>query len=58
VQPEIAMRIITSSIHGVLDRQRYGTRTDLLEMHGLETLADQVVLLVVNGLRTGSATTP
>jgi len=51
VQPEVAMRVITSSIHGVLDRQRYGTRTDLLDMLGLDVLTDQVVLVVVNGLR-------
>jgi AcrR family transcriptional regulator len=57
VQPEVAMRIITSSIHGVLDRQRYGTRTNLLDDLGLDSLTDQLVFVVINGLKATSATT-
>ncbi|HZP28696.1 MAG TPA: TetR/AcrR family transcriptional regulator [Acidimicrobiia bacterium] len=51
MQPELAVRAITSTIHGVLDRQRYGTRPDLSRALGLDALADEVVAQLTRGLR-------
>jgi TetR/AcrR family transcriptional regulator, cholesterol catabolism regulator len=48
---EVAVRAITSTIHGVLDRQRYGTRADLVHEIGLDTLTDEVVERLTRGLR-------
>jgi hypothetical protein len=48
---EVAVRAITSTIHGVLDRQRYGTRVDLAHEIGLGTLTDEVVDQLTRGLR-------
>ena len=52
LQPEVAVRAITSTIHGVLDRQRYGTRPDLVQQRGLDTLTDEVVAQLAQGLAT------
>jgi TetR/AcrR family transcriptional regulator, cholesterol catabolism regulator len=52
LQPETAVRTITSAIHGVLDRQRYGTRPDLVRRIGLDALTDEVVEQLTRGLRT------
>ena len=51
VDPEASLRIITSSIHGVLDRQRYGSRPNLTRRPGLDALTDQLVATLVGGLR-------
>jgi AcrR family transcriptional regulator len=48
---EVAVRAITSTIHGVLDRQRYGTRADLVHEVGLDALTDEVVEQLTTGLR-------
>ena len=45
------VRILTSSIHGVLDRRRFGTRQHLQRNRSLEELADETVALLVDGLR-------
>jgi len=51
LQPEPAVRAITSTIHAVLDRQRYGTRPDLVGQFGLTALTDEVVDLLIRGMR-------
>jgi AcrR family transcriptional regulator len=51
LQPEVAVRAITSTIHGVLDRQRYGTRPDLVRQRGLDALTTEVVEQLTRGLR-------
>jgi TetR/AcrR family transcriptional regulator, cholesterol catabolism regulator len=51
VDPETAIRVITSSIHGVLDRQRYGSRRDAMRAAGVERVADELVATLVGGLR-------
>lgn len=48
VSPAVAVRIITSGIHGVLDRRRFGTRPHLHAERDLDALA----------LRTVPATAP
>jgi AcrR family transcriptional regulator len=55
VRAETAMRIITSSIHGVLDRRRYGTRGPVLNSKAVEELANELVGVLIDGLRTNSA---
>jgi hypothetical protein len=45
------VRAITSTIHAVLDRQRYGTRTDLVGQFGLTALTDEVVDQLIRGMR-------
>ncbi|WCO66117.1 TetR/AcrR family transcriptional regulator [Iamia majanohamensis] len=49
-----AVRIITSSIHGVLDRRRFGTLADDAP-RDVDALADEVVASLVSGLRTTPA---
>jgi AcrR family transcriptional regulator len=56
VQPEVALRVITSAVHGVLDRARYGTRVDLLQELGLEPLTDQLVTMLLDGMLAASPT--
>ena len=57
VRPETAMRVITSAIHGVLDRQRYSSRPDLARPQQVEKLADELVDTLISGLRaTGGPT--
>jgi TetR/AcrR family transcriptional regulator, cholesterol catabolism regulator len=51
VDPEAAIRVITSSIHGVLDRQRYGSRPDVVRAGGVEDVGDELVAILVGGLR-------
>ena len=51
LRPETAVRAITSTIHGVLDRQRYGTRPDLVRQFGLDALTDEVVEQLTRGVR-------
>ncbi len=51
VDPEASLRVITSSIHGVLDRQRYGSRPNLAHRPGLDALVEQLVETFVGGLR-------
>ena len=50
VDPEVALRMITSAIQGVLDRQRYGSRPNLARRLGLDDLTDQLVATFVAGL--------
>ena len=50
IEPEVALRVITSSIHGVLDRVRYSVRADLADELGIEGLADELVVTVLRGL--------
>ena len=50
VDPEVATRVVTSSIHGVLDRHRYDSRPDLAEP-GIDALADALVAQLLDGLR-------
>jgi AcrR family transcriptional regulator len=49
---EAALRVITSSIHGVLDRQRYGSRPNLTRAPGLDALSDTLVDTLLGGLRS------
>jgi len=62
LRPEVssatAVRILTSSIHGVLDRRRFGTREHLQAERSLDELADEVVASLIGGLRTAPATAP
>jgi AcrR family transcriptional regulator len=51
VDPEVAVRVITSSIHGVLDRQRYGSRRDVMRAAGPARVVDELVTILVSGLR-------
>ncbi|HEV8297384.1 MAG TPA: TetR/AcrR family transcriptional regulator [Acidimicrobiales bacterium] len=56
IDAETAMRVITSAIHSVVDRQRYGAREDLVGSSGVEALVDDVVRTFVAGLgNRGSA---
>jgi AcrR family transcriptional regulator len=50
LHPETAGRMVTSAISGVLDRQRYVTRPDLVREHTLAGLADELVALLTEGL--------
>jgi AcrR family transcriptional regulator len=52
VDAEATLRVITSSIHGVLDRQRYGSRPNLTRKPGLGALADDLVATLLGGLRS------
>jgi AcrR family transcriptional regulator len=52
VDPETAIRVITSSIHSVLDRQRYGSRRAVVRAAGVERIADELVATLVGGLGT------
>ncbi len=52
VDTEAALRVITSSIHGVLDRQRYGSRPNLARKPGLDALSDELVATLLGGLRS------
>jgi hypothetical protein len=47
---ETASRIVTSAISGVIDRQRYANRGDLVEAHTLAGLTEDLVLLLTGGL--------
>jgi AcrR family transcriptional regulator len=51
IDAEVATRVITSSIHGVLDRHRYDSRPDLAHRPGLRVLADELVTQLLRGLR-------
>lgn len=51
--PEVAVRVITSSLHGVLDRKRYGARPNPLTEVGLDRLIDEFVLTMLSGLESG-----
>lgn len=51
VDADAAMRVITSAIHAVLDRQRYGPRQDLIGELGQDVLIDELLLIVIDGLR-------
>jgi len=51
VDPEVATRVITSSIHGVLDRHRYDSRPDLAREPGVDRLAAALVAQLLDGLR-------
>lgn len=53
-----AVRILTSSIHGVLDRRRFGTRAHLQDERSLDELADETIALLVHGLRAPAARRP
>jgi TetR/AcrR family transcriptional regulator, cholesterol catabolism regulator len=46
-----AVRILTSSIHGVLDRRRFNTREDPSDAHDVNELADEAVAMLIDGLR-------
>lgn len=58
VSPATAVRIITSGIHGVLDRRRFGTREHLQADRSLDQLADEVVASLIGGLRTAPTAAP
>ena len=58
LQPEMVMRVVTSSVHGALDRQRYGTRVDLLDSLGLEGLTDSLITMLIDGLRSSPPAAP
>lgn len=51
IDPEITVRVITSSLHGVLDPKRYGARPNPLAEDGFNGLVDQFVLMMLSGLR-------
>jgi AcrR family transcriptional regulator len=52
IDPEMTVRVITSSLHGILDPKRYGARPNLLVGDGLDTLAEEFVMLMILGLRS------
>lgn len=52
IDPEMTVRVITSSLHGILDPKRYGARPNLLVGDGLDTLAEEFVMLIVSGLHS------
>ncbi len=51
VDAEATIRVITSSIFGVLDRQRYGSRPDVVRSTGVDRVTDELVAILVGGLR-------
>lgn len=51
VRPETTVRVITSAIHGVLDRRRFGALGPPDDGHRVETLADELVTTLLDGLR-------
>jgi TetR/AcrR family transcriptional regulator, cholesterol catabolism regulator len=55
IDPELTVRVITSSLHGILDPKRYGARPNLLQGERLDGLVDEFVLLMVAGLRSDAA---
>jgi TetR/AcrR family transcriptional regulator, cholesterol catabolism regulator len=55
IDPELTVRVITSSLHGILDPKRYGARPNLLQGERLDGLVDEFVLLMVAGLRSDDA---
>ena len=52
VSAETTVRVITSSIHGVLDRRRFGTLKAARADHDVQALADELVTALVDGLAT------
>jgi TetR/AcrR family transcriptional regulator, cholesterol catabolism regulator len=58
IDPEMTVRIITSSLHGVLDLKRYGARPDPLAESGLDEIVNEFVLLMVSGLRSEPSPKP
>jgi TetR/AcrR family transcriptional regulator, cholesterol catabolism regulator len=58
IDPEITVRIVTSSLHGLLDRKRYGARPSPLAVAGFDDLVEEFVLLMVCGLRSDGAHPP
>jgi AcrR family transcriptional regulator len=52
VSAETTVRVITSSIHGVLDRRRFGTLKTARADHDVQALADELVTALVDGLAT------
>lgn len=53
IHPEVAQRVVTSAISGVIDRQRYADRPDLAAA-SLDALADRLVAMLLGGLRAGA----
>jgi AcrR family transcriptional regulator len=51
IDPEMTVRVITSSLHGILDPKRYGARPNLLDGDRLDSLVEAFVILMVSGLR-------
>ena len=51
ISAETTVRVITSSIHGVLDRRRFGTLKAARPDHDVAQLADELVTVLVDGLR-------
>jgi AcrR family transcriptional regulator len=58
VDPEVSVRVITSSLHGVLDRKRYGARPNPLVEDGLDSLIDEIVLMMLAGLASSPDRAP
>jgi AcrR family transcriptional regulator len=52
IDPEMTVRVITSSLFGVLDQKRYAARTSPLAEGHLNELVDEFVLMMVSGLRS------
>jgi len=52
IDSEVTVRVITSSLHGVLDRKRYGARPNPLTEVDFDLLVDEFVLMMVSGLRS------
>ena len=50
-----AVRVLTSSIHGVLDRRRFSTRENPNGRGDVSELADEAVAILVDGLRSPAA---
>lgn len=46
-----AVRVLTSSIHGVLDRRRFSTREHSKGDRRVDELADEAVAILIDGLR-------
>lgn len=50
LEPEVLVRVVTSSLHSVVDTKRYGYRQAPLDSFDPGRLADQLVALFVGGL--------
>ena len=50
IDPELTVRVFTSSLHGVIDPKRYGARPKLISGDHFDKLVDEFVLLMLSGL--------
>lgn len=55
IDPEFALRVITSSMYGPLDRKRYGARPESVASRPPDELSSQLVTVIATGLRAPTA---